>query len=77
MDAVQPYLGVGRNGLVALLRRGVVSPNQLSEFRPWRVSRAQLDSEPLQSLVRVLKQTGRLPRGGSPKNQLTYFDDEP
>jgi len=75
MSETIAYLGVGHNGLLGLVKRGVISRNQISEFAPWRVSRAELDSEPVQSLVRVLKETGRLPRGGSPKNQLTLFDD--
>ncbi len=76
MKETTQYLGVGHNGLLGLVKRGVVSPNQLTEFAPWRVSRNELDSEPVQSLVRILKTTGRLPRGGSPKNQLTLFDDD-
>jgi len=75
MSETIAYLGVGHNGLLGLVKRGVISRNQISEFAPWRVSRAELDSEPVQSLVRGLKETGRLPRGGSPKNQLTLFDD--
>ena len=74
MNESQAYLGIGHNALLALVKRGVISPNQLTEFAPWRVSRAQLDSQTVQSLVKVLKETGRLPRGGSPKNQLTFFD---
>ncbi len=75
MSESTKYLGVGYNGLLGLVRLGAVSRNQISEFAPWRVSRAELDSERVQSLVRVLKTTGRLPRGGSPKNQLMLFDD--
>lgn len=76
MNEAMSYLGVGHNVLLGLVKRGVVSPNQLTDFAPWRVPRAELDSKEVQSLVRVLKQTGRLPKGGSPKNQLTFFDEE-
>ncbi len=76
MSESTKYLGVGYNGLLGLVRLGAVSRNQITEFAPWRVSRAELDSDRVQSLVRALKTTGRLPRGGSPKNQLTLFDDE-
>ena len=68
------YLGVGYNGLKALVRRGVIHTNQVTDFAPWRLSRAELDSEPVQQLVAVLKTTGRLPRqGGSPQTQQQLF----
>ncbi len=75
MSESTKHLGIGYNGLLGLVRLGAVSRNQITEFAPWRVSRAELDSDHVQSLVRFLKTTGRLPRGGSPKNQLTLFDD--
>ncbi len=75
MNEAAKHLGVGHNGLLGLVRLGAVSQNQITQFAPWRVSRAELDSDHVQSLVRFLKTTGRLPRGGSPKNQLTLFDD--
>jgi hypothetical protein len=62
------HLGVGYTGLMALVRRGVVHTHQVTDFAPYRISRAELDSEPVQSLVRVLESTGRLPPvGGAPK----------
>lgn len=76
MSEATKYLGIGHNGLLGLVRLGAVSRNQITEFAPWRVSRSELDSDRVQSLVRFLKTTGRLPRGGSPKNQLTLFDEE-
>ena len=75
MNEAIAYLGVGHNALLGLVKRGVISRNQITDFAPWRVSRAELDSEPVPSLIRVLKETGRLLKGGSPKNQLTFFDD--
>ena len=75
MNEAMAYLGIGHNGLMGLVKRGVISPNQLSDFAPWRVSRSELDSEAVQTLVRLLKEKGRLPRGGSPLSQLTLFDD--
>ena len=71
------YLGIGYNGLMALIRRGVIHTNQVTDFAPWRLSRAELDSEDVQSLVAVLKATGRLPtEGGSPKNQRPLFGEK-
>jgi hypothetical protein len=68
------YLGIGYNGLMALVRRGVIHINQVTDFAPWRVPRAELDSEPVQALVKVLKTSGRLPpQAGSPQSQQQLF----
>ena len=71
------YLGIGYNGLMALVRRGVVNTNQVTDFAPWRIARAELDSEPVKSLVEALKTTGRLPTaGGSPQGQAQLFSEK-
>ena len=67
------YLGVGYNGLMGLSRRGVIHTNQVTDFAPWRIPREELDSEVVQSLVRTLKATGRLPAGGCPQAQTRLF----
>ena len=76
MNQARNYLGVSQNALMGLVRRGAVTPNQITEYAPWRVSRAELDSDRVWSLVRALKDTGRLPKGGCPENQLSFFDDQ-
>ncbi len=64
------YLGIGYNGLLALIRRDVVHTHQVTDFAPWRIPRAELDSEEVQELVRILKKTGRCPAGrGSPDSR--------
>jgi hypothetical protein len=67
------YLGVGYNGLMGLIRRGVIHKNQVTDFAPWRIPREELDSEDVQSLVRTLKAKGRLPAGGCPQAQTRLF----
>ncbi len=68
------YLGIGYNGLLALIRRGLVHTHQVTDFAPWRIPRAELDSEEVQKLVRILKKTGRCPAGGgSPYSQESLF----
>ena len=69
------YLGISRRSLLKLVDMGVISKNQVTDFAPCRISRKELDSEQTQGLVRNLKETGRLPKGGCPKSQLTLFDD--
>ncbi len=75
MNETQAYLSISHNALLALTKIGAISKNQITDFAPWRISRTELDSERVQSLVRVLKATGRLPKGGSPVNPRTFFDD--
>jgi DNA invertase Pin-like site-specific DNA recombinase len=71
------YLGIGYHGVTALIRRGAIHTNQVTDFAPWRISRAELDSERVQYLVRVLKKTGRLPpEGGSPPHQQALFSEK-
>ncbi len=74
------YLGIGYHGLTALVERGAIHTNQVTDFAPWRISRAELDSEIVQSLVAILKKTGKLPPkgessncGGSPQSQQKLF----
>jgi len=55
------HLGISRNGVLGLIRIGAVNKNQITDFAPWRLSRAELDSEKVQKLVRCLKTNGRLP----------------
>ena len=76
MNQTRNYLGISQNALQGLVRRGAVTPNQITKYAPWRVPRKELDSERVRSLVRTLKETGRLPKGGCPENQLTFFDDQ-
>ncbi len=71
------YLGIGYNGLLALIRRGVVHTHQVTDFAPWRIPRAELDSEEVQKLVRILKMNGRCPAGGrSPDAQESLFSEK-
>lgn len=74
MQQAMEYLEISYNAICRLEEMGAISKNQITDFAPWRVSRAELDSDSVQGLVRTLKATGRLPKGGSPKNQLTLFD---
>lgn len=73
-EQARKYLGIGYHGLTSLIRRGAIHTNQVTDFAPWRLSRAELDSEYVQALVHVLKRTGRLPtQGESPQSQGRLF----
>ncbi len=71
------YLGISYRALTALVRRGVVHTNQVTDFSPWRIARAELDSQPVQTLIKGLEKTGRLPATGeSPQAQIKLFPDK-
>lgn len=71
------YLGIGYHGLMALIRRGAIQANQITDFAPLRISRRELDSEHVQKLVAVLKATGKLPpAGGCSPNQHSLFPEK-
>jgi DNA invertase Pin-like site-specific DNA recombinase len=68
------HLGIGYGGLMALVRRGLVHTNQVTDFAPWRLRRAELDSPNVQAFVKVLKATGRgPPEGGCSEAQKLLF----
>lgn len=72
---VAERLGISRNGVLGLLRIGALHNQQPTDFAPWRIARSEVDSDRVQTLVKVLKRTGRLPRdareGGCPDRQLS------
>ena len=76
LSEVASYLGISRSGVMALERMGAISRNQITHFAPWRVPRIEVDSERVQDLVKVLKETGRLPKGGCPEGQASLFDQK-
>ena len=46
----------------------------MTDFAPWRIARAELDSNEVQALATALKQAGKLaPEGGSPQQQRKLF----
>jgi hypothetical protein len=68
------HLQISRNGLTPLIRPGYLRKDQVTNFAPWRISRADLDSDRVRSAVRILKATGRLPaEGGCPDGQVALF----
>jgi hypothetical protein len=69
---VAEQLGISRHGVEGLIRVGALDNHQVTDFAPWRISRAQVESETVRNLVGILKRTGRLPPGGGcPDRQLS------
>ena len=73
-DRAMEYLGVSRNALHALIARGAITKEQITDFAPWRIAKAELDSDEVQGLIAYLREHGRFPKGGPPKGQSRLFD---
>ena len=58
-----------------LIRQNVLPAEQIAPYAPIEIKRADLDAEPVASLLQRLKATGKLVLGGdTPENQQGLFD---
>jgi len=73
-DRAMEYLGVSRTALHALIARGAITKDQITDFAPWRFAKAELDSDEVQGLIGYLRQHGRFAKGGPPNGQGRLFD---
>jgi len=71
------HLGVSRHGIEALLRIGVLHNLQTIDFAPWRIPRAEVESDRTREVVSVMKANRVLPKnlvpGGCPSDQPELF----
>jgi len=70
------YLGVSWRTIEKLVQRGALTSDHVTDFAPWRIPREKLDSEHVRQMVKVLRDTGRLPKGGCTDRQAGLFDDQ-
>lgn len=69
-------LGVHPATIARLKELGAISPQQVTDFAPWRIDPEELDSERVQELIATFKRTGRLPtKGGWQKTGAGLFDE--
>lgn len=61
MTRAGEHLGVSRNGLLGPICVGVLNEHQVTDFAPWQIDKAELDSAQVQALVAHFKKFGRLP----------------
>jgi DNA invertase Pin-like site-specific DNA recombinase len=67
-------LGISRHGIEALFRVGLLHNEQTIDFAPWRIPRAELDSDPVRRAVRAMKAHRTLPKNwGCPRDQPELF----
>jgi DNA invertase Pin-like site-specific DNA recombinase len=69
------YCGVSDTTLMKLIRKNVLAAEQIAPYAPIEIRRADLDSEPVASVLARLKATGKLVlEGNTPENQQGLFD---
>jgi hypothetical protein len=54
------YCDVSTTTIKNLVAGGVLKKEQLVPWAPWEIKRSDLDCEPIQKILRRLKQTGKL-----------------
>jgi len=59
-EMTKKYLNVSRNALNKLVKKGLLSTNQVIQFAPWEVKKEQLDSKEIQDALKNLQKTGFL-----------------
>jgi hypothetical protein len=68
------YCGISTRSIRRLVSEGLLPKKQIVPYAPWEISRADLDSEPVQVVVNHLKNTGKLAlRPGQLAGQESLF----
>jgi hypothetical protein len=66
--------GVSHRTIERLAEAGLLEREQVTSRAPWQIRRADLNTEPVRSIIDRLRQTGKLVlRGGCTENQTTLF----
>jgi hypothetical protein len=66
--------GVSHRSIERLVEAGLLSREQVAPRAPWEIRRADLDTEPVRSILEHLRRTGKLLlRGGRTENQPELF----
>ena len=69
-------LEISRHGVEALIRVGALTNHQITDFAPWKIPRKQVESDDVKRLVKILKDTGRIPDNVvMHENQTSLFPD--
>ena len=57
---VAKHCGVSNTTIRRLVEHGVLKMEQVAPWAPWEIRRADLESEPVRSILERLKQSGKL-----------------
>ena len=71
-----PHSGVSETTLLKLIQEKLLAAEQIAPYAPLEIKRADLDNEPVSSILKRLKATGKLILEGNPlANQQSLFDE--
>jgi DNA invertase Pin-like site-specific DNA recombinase len=74
LSQAQEYCGVSDSTLLRLIDSKLLPANQIVPFAPYEIKKADLDGEPVLSIIKTLKTTGKLVLNGDPLgNQQALF----
>ena len=74
MAQAKHYCGVSDSTLMRLIKANLLSAGQVAPFAPYEIKQSDLDKEPVLSILKTLKKTGKLIlKGGTPANQSELF----
>jgi hypothetical protein len=70
------YCSVSDTTLIRLIKENILACEQVAPYAPLEIQRADLDGEPVSSILKHLKATGKLTfEGDTPANQQSLFDE--
>lgn len=68
------YCGVSDSTLMRLINANILPAEQVVPFAPYEIKQSDLDSEPVSTILKTLKKTGKLLlKGGTPASQSELF----
>jgi hypothetical protein len=74
LSAAAKYCRVSNKSIERLVERGILPMQQVAPRAPWEIRRADLDAEPVKSILDRLRSTGKLIiEGGDSTDQLQLF----
>lgn len=74
MVQAKAYCGVSDSTLLKLIENDILPANQVVTFAAFEINKSDLDAEPVASILKTLKKTGKLVlKGSTPDNQEELF----
>lgn len=74
MRQAKEYSGVSDSTLLQLIEHNLLAANQIAPFAPYEIRKSDLDKEPVATIIKTVKATGKLVLGGYQlANQRSLF----
>jgi predicted DNA-binding transcriptional regulator AlpA len=74
MAQAKAYCGVSDSTILKLIENNLLPANQVVRFAEFEINKSDLDAEPVSTMLKTLKKTGRLLLAGdTPENQKELF----